>query len=417
MDLSTTSSSSGHSPVKAIWLALLLAVLYTQHASANAETLTLAIPGEVLGKTSQGWYALSLEGDSLVVDRTAGPITSNTLNVSDEYADQLLVGKPLRTRPISSGYSVKAPPGALVLMRIDAGNGSPRQVTPGRYLSSVPADVLREGWSAVGVIGERKWNFLAEHKKRPDGRLLAGSVEIVAELGRPSTHRRVLLPPAIGMAFAKQELLWLGDLNSDGEPDLFLRRTWVTGEMDYVLVVSPMLATAYYDPDHPDVYSTSLDGNSYTWHKDRTEPTPIKFIRSGQFSIGEEEWGRHLPDGEVQVPKEIADRQFKLSGESIRFSLEHLPRLQGGKESSAFHQTWAGTVLVRVTFRGKSQVLMQASQPSEGLFSLSVGIVDGRPSVKIDHQPHYNNSFTRYWMYDETAMRFRRLRDEFYQGC
>ena len=187
--------------------------------------------------------------------------------------------------------------------------------------------------------------------------------------------------------------------------------------MDYVLVVSPMLATAYYDPDHPDVYSTSLDGNSYTWHKDRTEPTPIKFIRSGQFSIGEEEWGRHLPDGEVQVPKEIADRQFKLSGESIRFSLEHLPRLQGGKESSAFHQTWAGTVLVRVTFRGKSQVLMQASQPSEGLFSLSVGIVDGRPSVKIDHQPHYNNSFTRYWMYDETAMRFRRLRDEFYQGC
>lgn len=284
-------------------------------------------------------------------------------------------------------------------------------------MSSVPADILREGWSAVGEIRERKWNFFARHKSRPDGKLLAGSIEIVAELDLPSNHRRVLLPPALGMAFAKQELLWLGDLNADGEPDLLLRRTWVTGEMDYVLVVSPMLATAYYDPDHPDHYSTSLDGNSYIWHRDQAEPSPIKFIRSGQFSIGEEEWVRHLPDSEAQLPKEIADRQFRLNGETIRFSLEHLPRLQIGNESSAYHETWTGTVLVRVTFRGKSQVLMQASQPSEGLFSLSVGVVNGKPSVKIDHQPHYNNSFTRYWVYDEKMARFRRLRDEFSQGC
>lgn len=73
MTLSTTSSGSGHSRFKAIWLALLLVVICAQHASADAEALIVAVPGQVLGKTSQGWYALSLEGNSLVLIRPVIP--------------------------------------------------------------------------------------------------------------------------------------------------------------------------------------------------------------------------------------------------------------------------------------------------------------------------------------------------------
>lgn len=55
--------------------------------------------------------------------------------------------------------------------------------------------------------------------------------------------------------------------------------------------------------------------------------------------------------------------------------------------------------------------------PGSGQFSLSVGVVNGKAGVKIDHQPHYNNSFTRYWIFDETETRFRQLQSEQSQGC
>ena len=74
-------------------------------------------------------------------------------------------------------------------------------------------------------------------------------------------------------------------------------------------------------------------------------------------------------------------------------------------------------MLVRESFRGKSQVLMQAQAPDEGGFALSVGLINGKPSVRVGYQPHYNNSITRYWMLDAGEGRFRRLRSEHSQGC
>ena len=435
------------------WLASFLVVLGTQSTWADDE-LQLALPGQPLSQTGQygdeekralsGWYALSLKEGALIVEQAGTKVPSDFLHATGKRADQLLSGKPLRRPPKPNGFSVKTPANALVLMRIEKNIGGLRKLIPGQFPGSIAPDILREGWTATGEVAGRKWNFSVTHKKRPDGKLLAGSLEVIADPDFPNETRKVLLPPASGMAFTKQELLWLGDMNGDGEPDLLLRRAWVTGEVDFVLVVSreqpprvngvnwltgevdivpvvsPMLATAYFNPDRPAAYfSSGVDpgSNAFEWHKDQPVPTPVKFISKGAFSIGEEEWIRLLPDRAALLPKVLADRQFKLNGETIRFTLEHLPRAKNETPSSTGNFIWGGSVLVKVTFRGKSQVLMQAEQPDSGQFSLSVGVVNGKAGVKIDHQPHYNNSFTRYWIFDETETRFRQLQSEQSQGC
>lgn len=404
----------------------LLAMLIATQSRANDAWLQLALPGQPLNRSGQyekaprpGWYALSLKEGVLAVEPADISVPSDMLYVTGKRADQLLAGKLLRRPAKPNGFSAKASADTLVLMRIEQDIGGHRQLTPGQFPGSIAAGILREGWTATGEIGGRKWDFSVTHKKRPDGKLLAGSLKILA-VPNTNTIPRVLVPPASGMAFTKQELLWLGDLNSDGEPDLLLKRTWVTGEIDFVLVVSQMLATAYFDPDYPATYFSSgvePDSNTFEWHKDRPLPAPVKFVNKGTFSIGEEEWIRLLPDYASPLPKVLADRQFKLNGETIRFTLEHLPRTENEAVSSAGNFMWGGSVLVKVNFRGNSQVLMQAERPDSGQFSLSIGLVNGKPGVKINHQPHYNNSFIRYWIFDEAETRFRRLQSEQSQGC
>ncbi len=409
------------------YLASLLVVLGAQSACADDARLQLALPGQALSQPGQdekaslsGWYALSLKDGALVVERASTPIPSDFFHVSGKRADQLFSGSPTRHLPKPYGLSVKTPVDTLVLIRIEQNTGGIRQLTPGKFPSSIAPDILREGWTATGEVAGRKWNFSVLHKKRPDGKLLAGSIEVIAEPDSATETKKVLLPPANGMAFTKQELLWLGDMNSDGVPDLLLRRTWVTGEVDFVLVVSPMLATAYFDPDRPATHFSSgvePDDNTFAWHKTQPVPEPIQFVSKGSFSLGEEEWVHQLQDRAALMPKVLADRQFKLNGETIRFTLEHLPRIENATPSSTGTSEWDGSVLVKVTFRGKSQVLMQAQSPDSGQFSLSVGLVNGKAGVKIDYQPHYNNGFIRYWILDETQTHFRRLRSEHSQGC
>ena len=418
----------GRSTLK--WLTSLLVVVGAQSTWADGARLELAIPGQALSQQgdheqpmAKGWYALSLKEGVLVVEQASTSTPSDSLHVSGTQADQLLSGQAALPPAKPTGVSIKTRVDALVLMRMEEDGGGHRQLTPGQFPGAVAPDILREGWKATGKLAGRKWNFSVKHKKRPDGRLLAGSLEVVADPDIPNATRKVLLPPAHGMAFTKQELLWLGDMNSDGEPDLLLKRTWVTGEIDFVVVVSPMWATAYFDPDRPAAYFSSgvdPDSNAFEWHQGQPVPAPVKFISKGTFSIWEEEWMRLLPDRAAPMPIVLADRQFKLNGETIRVTLEHLPRAEyetPGPSSSASMGLMGGRVLVKVTFRGKSQVLMQTDQPDSGQFSLSVGLVDVQTGLKVDHQPHYNNGFTQYWIFDETDTRFRRIQIEHSQGC
>jgi hypothetical protein len=42
---------------------------------------------------------------------------------------------------------------------------------------------------------------------------------------------------------------------------------------------------------------------------------------------------------------------------------------------------------------------------------------DGEVAIHMDYVPHYNNSFTRWWVWDEASARFRRWLDYQSQGC
>jgi hypothetical protein len=394
----------------------------------------LALPGDELNQSQhekkkklsakaseQRWYALSVKDGVLIVEQVTDTTESDLLSVSGKNADRLLEGKPVKLPQKPTGLSLKPPAGTLLLVRIENNNGGSQSLTSGQYPSSVTPDVLREGWTASSEIGGIKWKFYTRHEKRSDGKLLAGSLEILADPEMPNGASMVLLPQASGMAFAKQELLWLGDLNNDGQPDLLLKRTWVTGEIDFVLVISPMLGSVYLDPDRPATYfssGVSPEVNSFVWHKGQSKPEAINFVRQGSFSIGEDDWSSKLSHDALSLPIVLTDRQFKLNGETIRFTLEHLPRAEYQTKSSASRNIfWGGSVLVKVIFRGKTQVLMQAGQPDSGNFTLSVGLSGGKLSVMIDHQPHYNNGFTYYWIFDESESRFHRLRVAQSQGC
>jgi hypothetical protein len=365
------------------WLILLLVVFGTQCVRANNGWLQLTIPGQIRQEELSDWHTLSLKEGFLVIEQAGTSISLDT----------------------------------LVLMKI---YDSPQQLTSGRFPGHVTAGILREGWTASSKIGKRKWDFSVTHERRPDGKLLAGSIEILATSGPSNASTKVLLPRAGGMAFTRQELLWLGDMNNDSEPDLLLKRTWVTGEIDFVMVVSSMgLATAYFDPDRPIYYFSSgvgMEDEELQEHKDRRPmQAPPEFINKGSFSIRDEVWWKLVAEAAL-LPKVLDDRQFELDGENIRFTLEYLPRAKEGL-SSTNHYHWDGNVLVKVFFRGRSQVLMQAASPDGDPFSLFIGLVNGKLGIKINYQPHYNNMFTRYWIFDEVEKHFRRFSIYHEQGC
>lgn len=431
------------------WLLLLCALIGTPYARAEKDQIVLAYPGDELYQEArpkktklstwlvdQRWSALSVNDGALIVEPVTTTIESDWVSVSGKEADRLLEGKTLKRPAKPKGISLKPPTGALVLVRIEPDNGGgSRGLTPGRYPSYVTPTVLREGWAVTTEVDGQKWKFYTRHEKRPDGKLLAGSLEILADHEMPNGKSTVMVPQAGGAAFLKQELLWLGDLNDDGEPDLLLRRTLLTGEIEFVLVVTPSVGYVSHDPDQPASYFSSgvePESNGFTWNRKWPIPTAIKFVSQGRFSIGEEEWRKKLDPGasspneetrpqekkpqtnwellsrdesSMAIPILLTDRLFKLNGETIRFTLEHLPRVGGGR------------VLVKTFFRGKSQILMEAEAPDGGPFVLSVGLIDGGPGIRVDHQPHYNNSFSQYWVYEKAESRFRRHRIVHSQGC
>ncbi|MDQ8037204.1 MAG: hypothetical protein REI12_07260 [Pedobacter sp.] len=420
--------------IAAISLGLLMLAGPVRAELQGDERLELLEPGEVLPQVSteaaklgasadwllqQRWYSVRIIDDRLFVEAVRD-IRSPDWQEKDTNDGQSPGQQKIEPYK-AAGVALALPEGSLFAMRIKR-DDSPRpiRIKADGYASLLTTPVtLGEGWHQRFALGGMSWILQTRYGRRPDTGLLAGSMAL--ELNVAQEGVRTMLPPASGMAFSRQELLWLGDVDQDNQPDAILRRIWITGEQDYVFIIGKSFSTLYVDTDYPtrDFSSGAMGESSSKRHlSQKVAIENAKF--TGAFNVSEAVWKKlSEPAFEKNLPLPLADLQIKLKEELLRFNLDYLPRSEAndGESSSSSNDFWMGPNLLRVTYRGKPQVLMQAQPPDSSIFRVEVGELNGRAVIRVSHSPHYNNSFTYYWLYSEEEGRFKRVLIDQGQGC
>lgn len=407
------------------WTALVFwLVLGSASALAEAGSPRLIAVGDDLDDLSGGadlaagrWQALSLDGRDLMITPVtavrASDWTAATGNAEQGWTSLAQSGFE------ATGQSLDLPRGALFGLRLLDVASDRRWLASGRYRSALRASaVLRVGWQAQLQLGQQRWTVMTRHQHRADGHLLAGSIRLVAIDASGATLE--LMGQATGMAFHSQELLWLGDLDGDHRPDMLLKRQWLTGEYEYLLVVAGQHGVVMVDPVRPYQGFSSGIENSASLSRHRTQIASLPGPRFGKaaLNITESEWNPWA-SASTGLPTRVYDRSLGLEGETLRVTVDSLPTANYDPArvdtSTAF---WGSGLLVRVHFRGRSQVLMNAGGLDGGRLRLQLDQIDGQPALQIQFQPHYNNGFTHYWRWSEDAGgRFKRLVTYQEQGC
>jgi len=304
------------------------------------------------------------------------------------------------------------------------GQLNPQPLQPGNYASALaqPA-ILHDRWQATATVAGQTWHLYTTTARRKDGALLAGSLSLIAQRG--DGMKRELLPPTNGAAFERQELLWLGSMRhgpNAWDVDFLLKRTLLTGEVQYVLRIDGALATATLDPDHPyAVFSSGADAYRTTdIYVQQTHALPPERFGSAAFTLDEEPWNAALDTARKDgLPKLLFDRQLMLDDEKLRVTVEYLPRMDAPEGISQLNEYlfWRGPLLIKAHFRGKTQVLLESAGLDSGNFNLQLDKLDGATAIRVTTQPHYNNAFVYYWVWDVTQQRFVRLLRSQSQGC
>lgn len=360
----------------------------------------------------QRWYALTLEGNALLVTPVTQLTEARFHSTQGKAADRMVEGK--KSAVIKPAMALKLAPDSLFAVRALNDNGVPVALPAASFAGTALNDVLSQGWQSKVSIAGKAWHLSTRSQQRPDGKLLAGSLEIIGQT--EGSAPQVLLPAASGMAFARQELLWIGDIDDDAHPDLLVRRMRLTGDVQYVFLRGGDTAILTMpDARKASYYSSGVEpeSNTFTWPKDRP-PAPFRLTRQGGFSISSAAWQEALGDPPPALPRTLAERQYQLGKETMRFTLEYLPRV-GGVDGPVGDDMWAGQVVVRVFFRGRSQVLMEAQAPDDDNFTLSFGTLGTEPGITVDYHPHYNNTLQYHWVYD--GERFQQVLAVQLQGC
>lgn len=412
---------------------MLLLAAVSQAGIQNDDNIELLAPGEpVLALresaaadwlTKERWYALRLAEGHLHLQPVRSIRKPDWLK--QEYSTTQTEGdssdKSATAEFKPEGVALDLPADSLFALRIQR-DGTPRPI-PHRaqgYPSLIPAPVtLTENWSTRFRLGGQPWIVRTQYQRRVDGSLLAGSMSLHVRRGQD--EEGLLLPPATGMAFSRQELLWLGDLDQDGRPDALLRRIWITGEQDYVVIIGDHFSGLYVDTDYPQrAFSSGVEESAAVRRHVSQNALVLPASFDGpRFSVSMEEWRTAMDANDKDRPFVIADRQLKLGTETLRFSLEYLPRYRNDESERGIgtYNFWSGPVLVRVTFRGRPQVLLQIGELDDSNLDVQIGVVDGQPVIKLEYYPHYNNGLGYYWLYSESEKRFRRVLVDHSQGC
>lgn len=398
-------------------------------------TLTLYEPGQALTlpedikKPSatwlkkEHWYSVALRGKELQLDAVtqSAPSTWQTAHIDPAPSDFVPLLESLKNRLKPAGPALKLADDALfgVQVTVENQSGSSFPLTPGAYpgvLAAAP--VLGDKWQAAFQLGGKPWTARAVYERRPDGALLAGSMKLL--LQNAAGEEKVWVDPSDGMAFTRQQLLWIGDLNGDARPDLLLKRTWLTGENEYVLAIGDKLNIVAIDPERPTqtFSSGAMTTFDITHAAEGALFVPPKRFGAAAFSLSDATWNDSVGALDPALPKTLFDRQLKLHDEAMRFSFDYLPRAAGHESSSSSDRLWSRDIVVRVHFRGKTQILTELPKQIDGGFHLSVDKIDGQAVIRLSYYPHYNNVMTYYWRLDSAPEpRFRRVMTQHEQGC
>ena len=386
------------------------------------DQIELLAPGEPLPDDTtrsdvlvqQPWLAISLAEGMLRVQRVTGTRRSDWEELNGDNTLDI----HQRSGYTSTRATLDLPADALLAVR------SLQGVAPGTYPSAVASGlVLHQDLKLDFKLGTQRWQAHTEHQRHTNGKLLPGSLKLMLDEPTGSTE---LLPAAPGSVFLRQELLWLGDLDGDHFPDALVKRTYITGEADYLLIAHHGLAvTVAIDPDQPyGSFSSGIDNMmSLRRHRAQTVPLPREadFSTAG-FSISSQTWFAGAKDGAPLPEGLLKDATLKHGDLSLRFTVERVAAYQGegipGGERYDSFMRQGGTVLVRVHNGQQSQVLLLASELDESPFTVSLGEVDGKPAIRITYYPHYNNFLTYVWVLaPEGGRPFRRLWHDQAQGC
>lgn len=417
--------------------ACLLGMIHIARAENSPVMMLLTTPGESLGRLdisehahpppltlAAAWYAVSIKDGNLVLQ------TAQTTRKPDWTLIFKSIGTPADSGSVDPEetepqHALDLPDSALLGFRLlDKDKLTPLPLHSGSYPSALQLPVtLHDRWQATLQLDGKTWHLSTETMRRKDGALLAGSLSLVAT--SDSGEKQVLLPPTDGAAFERQELLWLGSIHSrkdKPEIDLLIKRTWLTGKVEYVWKVGEAIESELLDPDHPYAVGTSgVEASMETKVPvQQHHPLPPDKFGTAAFTISQDAWNPALDAAEKDgLPKLLFDRQLELEGEKLRFTIEYLPRVSAENSPLAASRIeyWGGPVLVKAHFRGTTQVLLETDRLDDGSFTLQVGKLGDEKAIQVATQPHYNNSFVYDWIWDATQQRFVRLYRRQDQGC
>ena len=404
------------------WALILPALLVPGlgQAALDPEThVTLLAPGQTEpgteslsgARTATVWMALSLDSQGLRLS----PVEQHR---ASDWVSSTTTNSPQRQSPFYTpeGRTPELPENALLALGIDYAPDAAVRLQPGLFASRLPEPAaISSGWRRRLTPENSGLTLEARYDKQTDGRLLAGSMTLWLLQAHGDAQR--LLPPAAGMAFQKQELLWVGDLDGDNLQDLLLKRVTLTGEVQYLLRLGTHTAIASLDPDHPyRIFSSGVDDYSTTTrHVRESRLLPEGPFGRAAFSSDDAPYNTKLA-ALTKLPAILEDRLLQMDADTFRFTLEYIPRVDSRDESTGGEEFWGGPVAVKVRFRNTTTTLMEMGE-LDGGFRMQIDRVEGVPAIRFDYAPHYNNEFSRYWLWDEQARRFKRWLINQSQGC
>ena len=382
-----------------------LALLVFSHAARSEPEVGLhvTLPGDIMccdtpeqqappAKLPYWWYSASINGGNLKIE----PVTQT------RQSDWIVTRRPINPSANSGAdgnakstpnHSLDLPGPALLGFRFSDRLSdiygykdlitSPPLIPFGTYPSAAAPFLLTTDLRVPIGKGKDSWILSTEYIRRKDGKLLAGSLSLIAT--NPSGERMVVVPPG-GGAFIRQEVLWVGRIAARTRnipkdsvlPSLIMRRTWLTGGIDYVVVIDGAIGGANFNPDRPTSFSNFADDDEVesrhiTQHR---QPPSDEFgvIALDVLGVREELWDALSRIEATGMPGMLFDRQLVMNTEPVRFTIEYLPVYSESRwhTSSGEEIFWQAQALLKVHFRGKSQVLLQVA--GVGIDSLRVHI-------------------------------------------